>query len=113
MRIAHMNSNLEKFNLIDHIKLNNFSKIKELIDSKKNLHIKDEFGNTPLIWAVIFDKIEIVNLLIEAGADVSAKDLQNWDMMDWAKYYDRKEIIEILKKSKLSTKKVKKVKGKL
>lgn len=41
---------------------------------KVNLNLKDESGRTPLHYAVLNGRLEIVELLVENGADINAKD---------------------------------------
>jgi len=48
--------------------------VKALVARKANLDARDSTGETPLHWAARYDDMEIVRLLIEAGADVTVKD---------------------------------------
>lgn len=41
------------------------------IDIGIDVNIKDRFGRIPLMWAVWFDKVEIIELLINNGADTT------------------------------------------
>ena len=43
----------------------------ELISAGADVNVSDSFNNTALIWAAIKDDLEIVNALIQAGADVN------------------------------------------
>ena len=54
---------------------------------------------TPLHHAVWSGSLETVKILLQAGANLNARD-SNWDgtPLDWAEYGNRKEIAEYLRK---------------
>lgn len=93
-------------NLIDYVKLGHFSKIQELIAQGVDLNAQDEYGYTPLMWAVNYSKLDIVKLLLEAGADKTITDNDKHDCLFWANYYGQKEIIALFDKKILTKKKV-------
>jgi len=51
-----------------------YNGILSLIESKANLDLQDEDGNTSLIWACCYNHTKLINLLIEKGVNL---DLQN------------------------------------
>ena len=63
----------ENFNnqdIFTYVEDGNIQLVKNYIDSGYNLNIQDEYGYTPLIYAILKDNIEIVELLLNAGADI-------------------------------------------
>ena len=54
--------------------IGNTKTIELLIDKKADLKAKDNYGKTPLHWAIGRGNTKTIELLIEAGADVNAKD---------------------------------------
>ena len=61
-----------------------------------NAKASDEHGGTPLHWAAALGRVEMARRLIEAGADVNARDDNGFTPLD-ATNYDR----ESAKKAKL------------
>ncbi|MCD4676918.1 MAG: ankyrin repeat domain-containing protein, partial [Desulfobacula sp.] len=49
----------------------NLEAIHQHIKAGSDLNEKDEYGSSPLIIAATFDKTEVAEALIEAGADVN------------------------------------------
>ncbi len=94
-------------NLIDYVKLGNITKIQELIDQGADLNMQDEYGYTPLIWAVSYSKYDIVKLLLDAGADKDITDTWKNNALYWANYYKNEEIISLLDNKPVLTKKKK------
>ena len=54
-------------NLIDEVR-------QVLIENPEWVHMRSEDGRGPLFWAYEYGRAEIVDLLLEAGADENAKD---------------------------------------
>lgn len=48
-----------------------------VMKTKPNVNIQDDYGSTPLMIALQDSKLDIVNILLEAGADVNIKDTHN------------------------------------
>lgn len=94
-------------NLIDYVKLGNVTKVQELIAANVNLNHQDEYGYTPLIWAVNYSQYDIVKLLLDAGADKDITDAWKNNALYWANYYKNKEIISLLDNKQVLTKKKK------
>lgn len=68
--------------------------IKLLVESGADLNARDESGYTPLHWAVIYRKVDIVKYLISKGASDGQKALEI------AKAYDYPDIIKLFTMSK-------------
>ena len=56
------------------IEQNNIAEIKNYIEQKKDIEVKNSKGETPLMAATYKNSLPIVKLLIEAGANVNAQD---------------------------------------
>jgi ankyrin repeat protein len=71
----------------------------EAILQKKsaNVDIRDIYKRTPLHLAVIDGRVEIVELLVAAGADVNAKNNVGETPIDYAKFNKKeKQLLEAL-----------------
>jgi ankyrin repeat protein len=65
------------------------------------LNFKDHHGNSPLFLAVKLcsssrESLSIVRMLLENGADVSAKDSNGWTMIDEAVCQKNRELVSVL-----------------
>lgn len=54
------------------------------------------FGNTPLKVAIVWGDIEAVGLLLDAGADLDAKNEDGYTALHWTVLFDRHQIAELL-----------------
>lgn len=50
----------------------------------------------PLMYAAIFERIAVVNLLLKRGANIHAKDNNGESALDWAKKSGNDEIVKLL-----------------
>ncbi len=65
--------NMEDF--LDHIRKGNLNEVQLLLGQKPDLlRARDQRGSTPLILAAYYDQVEIVDFLLEHGADADEKD---------------------------------------
>lgn len=69
--------------------------VKLLLDKKANTDITDINGFTALHYATQFKRVEIIALLIQAGADYKLKDGKNKSSYDYALESKNKEIIKL------------------
>lgn len=61
-----------------------------------NINDVDNKGNTPLHWASMKDRADTVSLLIENGADIEAKDIDNWTALHYAAAFASLQTVEAL-----------------
>lgn len=61
-----------------------------------NINDVDNRGNTPLHWASMKDRADTVLLLIENGADIEAKDIDNWTALHYAAAFASLQTVEAL-----------------
>lgn len=61
-----------------------------------NINDVDNKGNTPLHWASMKDRADTVELLIENGADIEAKDIDNWTALHYAAAFASLQTVEAL-----------------
>lgn len=66
------------------------------IESKANINIASNAGNTPLILAARYNRMDIVRALIDAGADITIRDRQNLTAVKRAKAKGNYAIVEYL-----------------
>ena len=88
--------NIDFSSLIDFVKMNDIPKIKQYIEEEKNLNIVDEFQMTALMWSIIHNNFDIFNILLQKHVDLTLKDSMGYTAQDWAKYYSRNTMLEIL-----------------
>jgi ankyrin repeat protein len=75
---------------------NNYSRAQEAIQLGADVNAKDEFGNTPVMLAVMSHQPELADLLIQHGADVNAKDIDGRTALHYAVARDRADIVRLL-----------------
>jgi ankyrin repeat protein len=57
---------------------------------------RDSRGNTPLILAAYFNKLQCVEVLLELGADITAQDNNRMTALEWARARGHTEVAAIL-----------------
>jgi uncharacterized protein len=61
--------------LLDSVTMRDIARVRDLLEQGANVNAKDdEHEETPLMLAVKFAGVDMVQLLVEAGADVDARD---------------------------------------
>lgn len=56
----------------------------ELLDQGADANARDEEGSTPLLWAVLSGRREVVELMVAGGADVNCPNLEGETPLHWA-----------------------------
>lgn len=98
--------------LFQAIRSNDLDQVIELLaDKKTNINEIDICGRTSLMVASFNGYINIVNLLLEKGANINIKDKQNRTALEWSKLPNKQanndnklKILKILEKKQLSPK---------
>ena len=67
-----------------------------LLENKCNLNVTNKYGNTPLILAASWNKMDTVRALVEAGCDITIRGDKNKTAAEWAKEYGKHAIAEYL-----------------
>ena len=78
---------------------NDFSSVtRQLTDPSIHIDLNqaDESGSPPLLIAACFGYLEIVELLLDAGANVNAYDSRGWSALMWATNNNHKDIAKVL-----------------
>ncbi|MFK5958630.1 MAG: ankyrin repeat domain-containing protein [Lutibacter sp.] len=81
------------------IQAGNYNAVKSCIDKGIGLN-KASNKLTPLMYAARHNRVNILQLLIEKGADLKAKSSNGFTALNWAKKVNAKETYEILLKAK-------------
>lgn len=69
-----------------------------LLEKKVLIDVRDAEGNTPLMLAVLFNKKEMIELLLKHNADIGVPNLKGETALDIAKHSHKEEIVQLLKK---------------
>ena len=83
----------------------NTEAVQALIAAGTNLNAASSGGQTPLILAIIFRRIKILNLLLEAGADPQVRDSLGLNAMDWAQRRGFTEGVHLLAQTRAAPQK--------
>ncbi|CAD8143771.1 unnamed protein product [Paramecium pentaurelia] len=72
---------------------------KKNIDLHKLINHQNQYGCTPLHWAVLNNQLAIITVLLQNGADITIKNLNGLTCIDEAISLDKAEVIELLSKN--------------
>jgi len=67
-----------------------------LIEAGADLNIKDNNGDTALMWAVRWQNAEVVKRLVESGIDISATNNRGWTAVDLADARGNKDMVKLI-----------------
>jgi ankyrin repeat protein len=67
-----------------------------LINAGCDINAADNDGRTPLIYAVIYQRLAAVKMLLKRDTNINAKDHDGLSALDWAKKSGNEEIIRLL-----------------
>jgi ankyrin repeat protein len=83
-------------------KLGNKEIIKAMLDECIDLRVKDNGGNTALMWAAWYGHMDIVKLLLDNGADVNVKNNSGNTTLELASFSSilaEDKIVDLLKQA--------------
>ncbi len=69
--------------------------VKKLIELGSDVNEKSN-GMTPLMFAARYNRVDIIKLLVEKGANIKTKDSKGYNAMKFAKLSNAKEAIALL-----------------
>ena len=76
---------------------NNLEVLKQHIAARSNLNVKDPLGgSSPLISACLFNRAEMAELLIKAGADLNMRNNDGSTALHTAAFFCRPDIVKML-----------------
>jgi hypothetical protein len=67
------------------------------------INIADKSGYTPLMWSAYTGEGEVMELLIDFGADPHLKDVMGMKAIDWAEFTGHKQVVPLLLMAHTST----------
>ena len=82
--------------LIDSAKKGDIEGIKQHLAAGGDVSFRNKNGDTMLNYAAYLGHKEIVELLVENGAEVNAKGLADWTPLHLAAYNDNEQIVQLL-----------------
>jgi uncharacterized protein len=90
-------SQTDEINIHEAVVSNNIAAVKKYITAKKNLNVKDPMGgSSPLITACLYEKKEIAQLLIKAGADLNFQNNDGSTPLHVAAFFCKTEMVKLL-----------------
>ena len=70
--------------------------IRQHVEAGTDLDQKDQYGSTPLVVAITFDRTEVARILMDAGADVNGRNNEGSTPLHTAAFLCRVEIVQLL-----------------
>lgn len=79
---------------------NNYSAIKSFLQRGINPNVTNNEGETPIMFAILHKSIQIVELLIQYGADLTIQDKNGMQIFDYLISFKNEEIENLIDNSK-------------
>lgn len=77
---------------------NKIKYMQEVINKGADINAQNRmYGNTPLMLATSWNKLEIVKLLLELDADLNIKNHEGFTALMLAEKYNRNEVVKLIK----------------
>jgi len=81
-------------NIFDASSTGDIHRIRQLLESGENIQSKDEYGNTPLMYALRNHKHESAIFLVDNGANLNDKNNSNTTILMLASLFNNIEIVK-------------------
>lgn len=81
------------------VQTNDYNNVKYLLENEADPNLVDDFGDTPIMayaYQDVYVETEIIQLLLDYGADPTIEDVEGNTVLDYAYLFDDQEVIEIL-----------------
>lgn len=85
---------------INSVRRNKINDVKLLLDRGADLNIKNNKGNTALMYACLLNHEPIVKFLVDKGADLNIKNNEGYTALDIALNQKYRKIANIIKRKK-------------
>ncbi|WP_295156070.1 ankyrin repeat domain-containing protein [uncultured Brachyspira sp.] len=85
---------------INSVRRNKINDVKLLLDRGADLNIKNNKGNTALMYACLLNHEPIVKFLVDKGADLNIKNNEGYTALDIALNQKYRKIANIIKRNK-------------
>ena len=72
------------------------AKVQQLVEVGVDVNHRDERGKTPLMYAILYKQTEIVNYLLEKGANFRTSDPNGITIQEYAEKSKSEEIIKLV-----------------
>ncbi|MHB1000127.1 MAG: ankyrin repeat domain-containing protein [Armatimonadota bacterium] len=92
--MKHKNSDIEK--LLRAIEAHDIAALLKLVESGVDANVRDRYGRSALLYAVVDGNTDAVKILIENRADINMRDNEGWTALHAAAEEYRVEIANIL-----------------
>lgn len=76
--------------------MGNIKAVRQHIAAGSDLNQKDQYGSTPLVVAITFDRTDVAGVLMDAGADVNGRNIDGSTPLHTAAFLCRVEIVQLL-----------------
>ncbi len=87
----------ETSQFLEAVKQNDAQRVSEMLSSNPELaRVAEGFDKTGLHWAAELDHIDVARVLVDAGADITAKTSWGASPLEWAAWMGSKHVAEFL-----------------
>ncbi len=85
--------------LVEAAEYGDIRRVKEIIKlGEANINATNAAGLTAVTIAAMNNNLELLRVLVQAGADVNIRGKNNQNAVDWARAHDNKEMLQLIDK---------------